>query len=110
MYIREVVLQEAYVDNLVVQVQDLLSQMMTQDVDEISTERFRTILAKQGYTTSLEELIQAVNDSGFASSVDGNKIVPADELSGDVDTDAEPTVDVSAMAGNQAMSDIKADL
>ena len=53
---------------------------------------------------------QAVDQSGFASSVDSTDIVPASELGKDVDTEVDPSVDVSKLAGDQAMSDIKAEL
>lgn len=110
MLIREVVLAENYAEELVQAVQDLLSRLMSQDIKKISTERFATMLAKQGYTTSTDELIQAVDASGFASSVNDQEIIPASELSGDIDTDPEATVDVGDLAGNQALDDIKADL
>ena len=60
---------------------------------------------------SVEEIIQAVDKSGFASSVNKFEIVPASELSIDNDSEEEkPAVDVGDMAGNQAMSDIKSEL
>lgn len=89
---------------------DLLSsEVMTRmDAKSIPTELFQDLLAKQGHLIDIDTLVKKVRDSGFASSADSEKIVPADELSGDVDTDAEPTVDVGKMAGDQALSDIKA--
>ena len=110
MLICEVVLPENYADELVQAVQDLLSQIMSRDIKKISTDRFMTLLAKQGYTTSKDELIQAVDASGFASSVNQDEIIPASELPSDLDTDPEQTVDVGDLAGSQAMQDIKADL
>lgn len=110
MLIKEVVLAENYAEELVQAVQDLLSRLMSQDIKKISTERFSAMLARQGYTTSIDELVQAVDASGFASSVNDQEIIPASELSGDIDTDPEQTVDVGDLAGSQAMQDIKADL
>lgn len=90
-------------------VQDLLSRIMAKDIKKISTDRFQSMLAKEGYVTSVEELIQAVEVSGFASSVNDQEIVPAGELPSDM-TDMDQTVDVGDLAGGQAMKDVKADL
>lgn len=110
MLIREIVLSEGYYGELMIAVQDLLTRFMSKGVKEINTEKFKSLLAKQGYVTSTDELIQAVDQSGFASSVDSQKIVPQGELPGDMNTDAEQTTDVGKIAGNQAMKDVKADL
>lgn len=90
-------------------VQDLLSRIMARDIKKISIDRFQSMLAKEGYVTSVEELIQAVDASGFASSVNDQEIVPAGELPSDM-TDMDQTVDVGDLAGGQAMKDVKADL
>jgi len=110
MLINEVVVKESYFSDLIVAVQDLLVQIAATDVKEIPTETFRQALANEGFIATTAEVIQAVDQSGFASSVDKEKIVPMDELPATVDTDAEPSVDVGAMAGNQAMSDINSEL
>jgi hypothetical protein len=101
---------ESYNDDLLSAVQDLLAVISSKNLKKIKTDKFKNILAKQGYVASTEEIIQAVDSSGFASSVDDQEIIPNSELSGDIDTDAEPSVNVGKMAGNQAMKDIKADL
>ena len=110
MLIRDIVLNEGYYSELIVAVQDLLSRYMAKNIKEIKTEKFKSLLAKQCFVTTTDELIQAVDKSGFASSVDAEKIVPKGELPADMNTDAEQTVDVGNMAGDQAMQDIKADL
>lgn len=110
MLIRDIVLSEGYYSELIVAVQDLLARYMAKNIKEIKTEKFKSLLAKQGFVTTTEELIQAVDKSGFASSVDAEKIVPKGELPADMNTDAEQTVDVGNMAGDQAMQDVKADL
>lgn len=110
MLIRDIILSEGYYSELIVAVQDLLSRYMAKDIKEIKTEKFKSLLAKQGFVTTTDELIQAVDKSGFASSVDAEKIIPKGELPADMNTDAEQTRDVGAMAGDQAMQDIKADL
>lgn len=101
---------ESYNDDLLSAVQDLLAVISSKNLKKIKTDKFKNILAKQGYVASTEEIIQAVDTSGFASSVDNQEIIPNSELSGDIDTDAEPSVNVGKMAGNQAMKDVKADL
>jgi len=101
---------ESYNDDLLSAVQDLLAVISSKNLKKIKTDKFKNILAKQGYVASTEEIIQAVDSSGFASSVDDQEIIPNSELSGDIDTDAEPSVNVGKIAGNQAMKDIKADL
>jgi len=109
MLIRDII-TESYQDDLLSAVQDLLAIVSSKDIKKISTEKFKNILAKQGFVASTDEIIQAVDMSGFASSVNDVEIIPGDELSGDVDTDSEPSVDVGKMAGNQALSDIKSEL
>lgn len=109
MLIRDILISESYAEDLVMAVQDLLSRIMAKDIKKISTDRFQSMLAKEGYVTSVEELIQAVEVSGFASSVNDQEIVPAGELPSDM-TDMDQTVDVGDLAGGQAMKDVKADL
>jgi hypothetical protein len=108
MLINEIVLVEEYYSDLILAVQDLMTRYMSKDIKEISTEKFRQRLAKQGYVTTISELIQAVDQSGFAVSVDAEKIVPQGQLPAAMTNDSE--TDVGDMAGNQAMQDIKADL
>lgn len=109
MRLYELFVKESYYNDLIVAVQDLLVRVMNKGLKEISTERFKGLLAKQGYVTTDDELIAALNDSAFVASVDSEKIVPKGELPDDM-KDADPTVDVGNMAGNQAMKDIKAGL
>lgn len=109
MLIRDIIL-ESYSDDLLSAVQDLLAIISSKDLKKIKTSYFKKLLAKQGFVASTEEIIQAVSTSGFASSVDNEEIIPNSELSGDVNTDSEQGIDVSKMAGNQAIKDIKAEL
>tara|TARA_B100001057_G_C22842725_1_gene947745 strand:+ start:2023 stop:2358 length:336 start_codon:yes stop_codon:yes gene_type:complete len=111
MLIREIV-TEGYATDLLTAVQDLLTAYMANDENEdISTEQFQNELAKHGFVTTTDELIKAINDSGYASSIDKDVIRPKDQLPGDVDTEVDdPSVDVGKMAGDQAMKDIKAEL
>ena len=110
MLIREIV-TEGYQADLLTAVQDLLTSYMADDAKDIPTEDFQSQLAKHGFVTTTDELIKAINDSGYASSIDKDVIKPKDQLPGDVDTEVEdPSVDVGKMAGDQAMKDIKAEL
>lgn len=114
MLINEVVLKEKNTDyeaGLLSKIQDVLTVAMSRDIKKVSTKKFLKILDVNGYTDlTMDQLKLAVNKSGFANSIDDNVIVPKDELGADIDTEVEPTVDVGAMAGDQAMSDIKAEL
>jgi hypothetical protein len=104
------IITENYVDSLVDMVADLLAAVMAKGMKKISTERFRELLAKQGYVTTIEEIIQAVDQSGFASSVNADFIVPADELpDGLGQDDQEDSVDVSDMANQAATQAINQD-
>jgi hypothetical protein len=110
MLISEIILREGYYNELLATVQDILIRAISKGIKEIPTDRFKQILAKQGYVSTTDEIIQAVDQSGYASSVDAAKIVPKGELPADMDTDAEPSVDVGKMAGKQAMKNIKSEL
>ena len=84
---------------------------MSRDIKKVSTKKFLKILDSNGYTDlTMDQIKLAVNKSGFANSIDDDIIVPKDELGADIDTEEEPSVDVGAMAGDQALSDIKAEL
>lgn len=109
MLIRDII-TESYNDDLLSAVQDLLAIVSSKNLKKIRTSHFKNLLAKQGFVASTDEIIQAVDTSGFASSVDNEEIIPMGNLSGDIDTDLEQGANVSKMAGNQAMKDIKADL
>lgn len=110
MLVREIVLREGYYNELITTVQDILISAASKKIKEIPTEKFRTILAKQGYQSSIDEIIMAVDRSGYASSVDKEKIVPLNQLPADLDTDPEPSVDVGKIAGDQALSNVKSGL
>lgn len=109
MLIREI-LAESYDDELDHAIKDLITLAMTQDLKSIKMDNFQQALSDQGYELDVEQIVKAVDKSGFASSVDKDEIIPKDQLSKDVSTDDEPSVDVSAMAGDQALSDIKSEL
>jgi len=108
MLINEVVVKESYADDLVKMVQDILVLLDSKKVKTIPTEKFKSLLAKQGYVVTTNELRQAVEQSGYANSVNDDEI-NIGSLPDDVNLDSIPP-DVSAMAGSQAMQDINAEL
>lgn len=110
MLINEVIVREGYFSELITTIQDILVRMAAKDIKEIPTEKFKKLLANQGYITTTDELINAVDKSGHASSVDKDKIVPKNQLPADMNTDPEDAVDVGDVAGNQAMQDINSEL
>ena len=109
MLIRDII-REGYEADLIQKVQDILVMKMDSD-ESLSTNEFKSILSDEGYVATTDEIIKAVNDSGYASSIDKELIKLKNQMSADVDTDEqEPSVDVGKMAGDQALSDIKAEL
>lgn len=104
-------------EDLVSAVQDILTMAMADDIGKIPTATVQDMLRKSGYNVSTDELILALDQSGFTSSQDKRMITTKDEIPPDVadsDYDArEPEdnsdtgVDVEKMAGDQAMKDIK---
>ena len=109
MRITDVIITEAYIDELLTAISDLLAAIMARDITRVNTEKLRVKLAKQGYVTSMDELIQAIDQSGYASSVDANEVVLSNSLPDDM-TDEEEPIDVGQMAGDQALDDIKGNL
>ena len=102
-------------DELVNAVSDIMSMAMADDIGKVPTATVQDMLRKSGYNVSTDELILALDQSGFTSSQDKKIITTKDEIPPDVtqsDYDASPDnpdtgVDVDKMAGDQAMKDIK---
>jgi len=102
-------------DELVNAVADIMSMAMADDIGKVPTATVQDMLRKSGYNVSTDELILALDQSGFTSSQDKKIITTKDEIPPDVaqsDYDASPEtpdtgVDVDKMAGDQAMKDIK---
>ena len=59
MLINEVI-SEGYFSDLILTVQDLLTKVAAKGIEDIPTEEFRSLLAKQGYVTTTDELIAAI--------------------------------------------------
>ncbi len=102
-------------DDLVSAVSDIMSMAMADDIGKVPTATVQDMLRKSGYNVSTDELILALDQSGFTSSQDKKIITTKDEIPPEVtqsDYDASPEtpdtgVDVDKMAGDQAMKDIK---
>jgi hypothetical protein len=103
-------------EDLVNAVSDIMATAMADDITKIPTATVQDMLRQSGYNVSTDELIMALDQSGFTSSQDKKLITTKDEMPPEVtqsDYDASPDempdngVDVSDMAGNQAMKDIK---
>ena len=102
---------EDFEAGLLAKVQDILTVAMSRDIEKVSTKKFLKILDANGYRDlTMDQLKLAVNTSGFANSIDEDIIGTKDELGADIDTEEDPSVDVGAMAGDQALSDIKAEI
>lgn len=113
MLINEVIqkVNESYYEDLIVAIQDELSKGEVQQNGEMDTEELQMRLSQLNFDLDIEDLIKAVEDSGFASSQDRDVIKLKGELPADINTDVEdPSDRVGDLAGNQAMKDIKAEL
>lgn len=66
------IITESYLSELISGVQDILTSISAQDIESIKVTDFQKLLMKQGFTTSEPEVIQAIEQSGFAT-VDGDE-------------------------------------
>jgi hypothetical protein len=108
MLINEVI-SEGYFSDLILTVQDLLTKVAVKGIEDIPTEEFRSLLAKQGYVTTTDELIAAIDKSGHASSVNRDSIKPKNQLPAELsvgdDEEAASTVsDLAQGAASTAMN------
>jgi hypothetical protein len=113
MRIRDIV-RESVSEDIVQAVGDILSVMMANEHDKISTRQLQSLLRMEGHNLSTEQLIMAAEQSGYASSQDRGFIVPKSEMPaevGDMAAAGEYDQDVVGdLAKSQAMSDIDSDL
>ena len=113
MRIFDVFLLESFFGELEMAVRDRLAKYSGENASEISTQEFKQNLADDGFLLSTEELIAAVNKMDVVSSIDDNSITPKGKIPNDAvddtgeDPEAEPEVDVSSMAGDQALGAVK---
>ena len=110
MRIAEVFLLESFFDELEVAIRDRLAKYAGEDVSEIPTQEFKSELAADGFLLSTDELIAAINKMDAVSGITPDSITPKGKIDNDM-VDGEdpevPEVDVSSMAGDQAMSSVK---
>ena len=111
MKISEVLLFEAYFDDLKNAVLNRLAQYVGSDKSDISTEEFRSALASDGFLLSTDELIASVNKMNVVSNINQDSITPKGKIPNDMvdpqQEPMEPEVDVGDMAGDQALSAVK---
>lgn len=109
MIIRDIVLVESYVDDLVNAVEDLITMLTASNINKVKTEKFKGMLNKHyGFDVdSNDMLFQAIEQSGFANGYDDDYINV-----GAMPDDVNMTMpaDVGDIASDQAMKDVKADL
>lgn len=102
-------LKEGFYSDLIVTVQDLLLMAMSRGDTEISTEEFKRRLAREGFRITTDQLVQAVDQSNFATSVDRDKIVPKSQLPDQLKAASpeDAASKVSDLAQQQASKDLK---
>ena len=110
MKIAEVLLLEAYFDELELAVKDRFAQFLGSDVNEIPTEEFRKSLALDGFLLSFEELKSALEQMDVVNAITPKGKIPNDmaepEDAGPEDEE-ETGTDVTAMAQDQALDAVK---
>ncbi len=104
-------------EDLVSAVSDIITMAMADDVTKVPTRMVQDMLRRSGYNVSMDELIMALDQSGFTSSQDKTMITTKDEIPPEIsqnnydarssDLDNDTGVDVEKIAGDQAMKDIK---
>lgn len=112
MRIADVFLFESFFDELENAIRDRLAKYAGEDASEISTQQFRKELADDGFLLSTDELITTINKLNVVASITDDSITPLEKIDNDTvdDQPEEPEVDVSAMAGDQALGAVKDDL
>lgn len=80
------IISESFQDSLLGAVRDLLSMARAKDMESVSMESFRASLAKNGYNVPVEQVKVAIEQSGFAGSVD-DETITLDNIGADIDSD-----------------------
>lgn len=116
MLIRDIITESAS-DDLADIVADILSVIMANEHEKISTKQLQSLLGLEGYNLSLDQVIMAADQSGYASSMDKQYVMPADELPDDLQQDAQQAGSddelediVGNLAQGQAAQDVKSEL
>jgi hypothetical protein len=109
----EEIIRESTEADVIAEIQTQLSRVMSKNMDEISTQQFLELIHDQGYSwVTMDQLIQLVDRSGYASSVNRDTIVPSNQLGDDV-PQADPEdqgQSVDDMAAGAAMDGIEDEL
>lgn len=109
----EEIIRESTEADVIAEIQTQLSRVMSKNMDEISTQQFLELIHDQGYSwVTMDQLIQLVDRSGYASSVNRDTIVPSNQLGDDV-PQADPKdqgQSVDDMAAGAAMDGIEDEL
>ena len=109
MKVNEIISEDTgYYEKMIALVQDILSQLIARNIQEISTENFQELMAREGHNISVPELIVLIDKSDFASSVDGNTIRPANQLPRELVNTEPKNKDLSTTANIRSMNNIKA--
>ena len=113
MLIRDIITENTSED-MVETVADILTTMMANEHDKVSTKQLQSLMALQGFNVSVEQLIMAAEESGYASSQDREFVVAKsglpDDMSQELDISQGEEGHVGDLAQGQAMSDIDQDL
>ena len=109
----EEIIRESTEADVIAEIQTQLSRVMSKNMDEVSTQQFLELIHDQGYSwVTMDQLIQLVDRSGYASSVNRDTIVPSNQLGDDV-PQADPEdqgQSVDDMAAGAAMDGIEDEL
>ena len=83
MKISEILVKEAYIDELNKTIMNLIAIAKSDNLDEISTRKLRKMLSKEGYLLSTRELLTVLDDLNIVSNADNDSI----KLNGEPDVD-----------------------
>lgn len=102
-------LKENFFSDLIVNVQDLLLMAMRRGETEIPTEKFKRLLSSEGYQLTMDQVIQAVDQSKFITSVDRTTIVLKNQLPDELKAAGpeDSAARVDQLAQQQAAKDLK---
>ena len=113
MLIRDIITEDTSED-MVETVADILTTMMANEHDKVSTKQLQSLMAMQGFNVSVDQLIMAAEQTGYTSSQNQEFIVVKSGLPDDLSqAPADQPEDediVGDLAQGQAMSDIDQDL
>lgn len=83
MKISEILVKEAYIDELNKTIMNLIAIAKSDNLDEIPTRKLRKMLSKEGYLLSTRELLTVLDDLNIVRNADNDSI----KLNGEPDVD-----------------------